>query len=82
MTTRQKSSDVHVLPAKGRGFVVRVAGSAETLAGPTTQRKAIDSAIRLARVRRCEVVIHRADGRIRDKDSYGPDSPKVRDTRH
>ena len=82
MTIRRKTPNVHVLPAKGRGFVVRVAGSTKTWAGPTTQRNAIESAIRLARLRRCEVVIHRADGRIRDKDSYGPDSPKARDGNH
>jgi hypothetical protein len=32
--------------------------------------------------RRSEVVIHRPNGQIRDKDSYGNDPRRVRDTKH
>lgn len=37
---------------------------------------------RQAKRRKCEVVIHRANGQIRDKDSYGADRPEVIDTKH
>jgi Uncharacterized protein conserved in bacteria (DUF2188) len=46
------------------------------------QRDAIEVAIREAKARRSEVVIHRPDGRIRDKDSYGRDPGSVRDMKH
>ncbi len=43
-----------------------------------TQGDAIDTAIDIAKNQRSEVVIHRRDGTIRDKDSYGhdPSSPQ------
>ena len=39
-----------------------------------TQAEAIEAAREIARNQQSELVIHRRDGRIRDKDSYGPDS--------
>ncbi|MBI4744218.1 MAG: DUF2188 domain-containing protein [Actinobacteria bacterium] len=43
-----------------------------------TQKEAIERARELAIGKKGEVVIHRPDGRIRDKDSYGndPNPPK------
>jgi hypothetical protein len=83
MTSKRKGPNVHVVPAKGaRGFVVKVAGDPQALSEPASQRAAISAAIPLAVERRSEVVIHRRDGRIRDKDSYGPDSLRVRDRKH
>ena len=80
--SRSKHRNVHVVPAGGRGFVARIARGPLLFAEPTTQGIAIAHAIVEARRGRCEVVIHRADGRIRDKDSYGSDSPRVLDTKH
>lgn len=75
--------NVHVVPAGRSGrFVARVAGAGAALTAPTTQGEAIRVAIREARERRCEVVIHGRDGRIRDSDSYGGDSSRVRDVKH
>ena len=84
---RTPRRNVHVVPTlAGRPlrvrFVARVAGARDSLIEPTTQRAAIAAAMAEAKRRRCEVVIHRANGRIRDTDSYGNDSPRVRDTKH
>ena len=80
---RNRRGNVHVVPAGASGrFVARVAGERAPFTAPTTQGLAIRAAIKEARVRKCEVVIHRGDGRIRDSDSYGGDSPRVRDLKH
>lgn len=80
---RKERRNVHVVPAGGRGtFIARVAGGEKLFTTPTTQEEAVRLAIVEAKARGSEVVIHRADGRIRDKDSYGPDSPRVRDLKH
>lgn len=86
-TCHRPRRNVHVVPSRAeRGrrvrFVAVVAQSRRILTPPTTQGRAILVAIAEAKRRRSEVVIHRANGRIRDKDSYGPDSPRVRDTKH
>ena len=47
-----------------------------------TQAKAIDNAIPVAKMFGSEVVIHRPDGTIRDKDSYGNDPFPPRDRKH
>ncbi len=79
----KKRRNVHVVPTgDGRTFVARLAGGNTLPMEPTTQRDAIRQAMTEARARRSEVVIHRRDGRIRDKDSYGHDSPLVKDTKH
>lgn len=85
--SRKTRRNVHVVPSgksksKRTTFVARVAGDASPLTEPTTQTQAIAAAIPEARTRRSEVVIHRADGRIRDTDSYGNDSSQVKDTKH
>ncbi|MBK9410936.1 MAG: DUF2188 domain-containing protein [Gemmatimonadetes bacterium] len=70
-------------PARGgRGFIARVANGAPLDPTPSTQRVAIARAIVEAKLRGGEVVIHRANGRIRDKDSYGKDSVRVMDRKH
>lgn len=79
----KRRRNVHVVPAGlRRKFVAKVAGEAEALTEPTTQREAIREAVREAKLRSSEVVIHRGDGRIRDSDSYGSDPEEVRDSKH
>ncbi len=87
MSRRKPHRNVHVVPAGKSArnrplFVARVAGAREALTRPVTQLQAIAVAIVEARHRESEVVIHRANGRIRDKDSYGWDSPLVHDSVH
>ena len=71
----------HVVP-KGSGWAVKPAGGLSPTSQHRTQGTAIDQARRNAIGQGSEVVIHRPDGRIRDKDSYGPDSCPPRDTKH
>jgi hypothetical protein len=71
----------HVVP-HGDSWAVRVEGSARVSSTHDTQQEAIDSAIPGAKRDGGEVVIHRPDGRIRDKDSYGPDPNPPKDQKH
>ncbi|MFM9872276.1 MAG: DUF2188 domain-containing protein [Fimbriimonadaceae bacterium] len=63
---------VHVTP-KGNSWQVKTAGSARAAKVTTTQKEAIDKGIQIAKNYRSELVIHRKDGTIRAKDSYGND---------
>lgn len=62
----------HVVPHNG-DWAVRGAGNSRVTSIHDTQSDAASSARRIAQNQGSEVVIHRADGRIRDKDSYGND---------
>ena len=71
----------HVVP-RGDRWAVRGEGNKKATRIARTQKEAIDIARGIARNQRSEVVIHRPDGTIRDKDSYGRDSHPPRDTKH
>ena len=62
----------HVVPA-GDQWGVRGEGNERLTSRHNTQRQAADAARDIARREQSEVVIHRPDGRIRDRDSYGND---------
>lgn len=62
----------HVVPYEGQ-WAVRGEGNERSTSIHQTQAEAIDAAREIARNQRSELVIHRADGRIRDRDSYGND---------
>ena len=70
----------HVVPADG-AWGVRGEGNSRLTSLHDTQAEAINAAREIAINQRSEVVIHRRDGRIRDKDSYGPDPVPPRDRR-
>jgi len=67
----------HVVPHDGK-WGVRGEGNERVTSTHDTQAEAIERAREIAINQESEVVIHRPDGRIRDKDSYGNESP-VRD---
>ncbi|MCC7351844.1 MAG: DUF2188 domain-containing protein [Phycisphaerales bacterium] len=71
----------HVVPRDG-GWAVRGAGNARVTSQHRTQSAAETAARRIARGESSEVVIHRRDGTIRDKDSYGNDPHPPRDRKH
>lgn len=75
------SRNQHVV-SRGKGWAVRPAGTGRDSSHHRTQRTAIDQARQNAIRQQSEVVIHRPDGRIRDKDSYGPDPCPPKDTKH
>jgi uncharacterized protein YdaT len=47
-----------------------------------TQAEAVERAREIARNQKSEVVIHRPDGSIRDRDSYGNDPNPPKDKKH
>jgi len=74
--------NVHVVPrGGGDSWAVKKAGNDRASSVHPTQEKAINAAIPVAKKEGSGVVIHRPDGRIRDSDSYGNESP-VKDNKH
>lgn len=71
----------HVVP-HGNAWAVRGAGNSRVTSNHSTQGDAIDAARDIAQNQQSEVVIHRPNGQIRDKDSYGNDPYPPKDTRH
>jgi len=71
----------HVVPT-GDDWGVRGEGNGRLTSIHDTQGEAIDAARDIARNQHSEVVIHRPDGRIRDRDSYGNDPFPPRDRKH
>lgn len=63
----------HVVP-HGDDWAVKGAGNQRATSIHNTQQEAVDAARRIAQNQGSELIIHRPDGRIRDKDSHGHDS--------
>lgn len=61
---------------------VRGEGNSKITKETSTQKQAIDIARDIAKNQKSEVVIHRKDGTIRDKDSYGKDTCPPVDKKH
>lgn len=72
----------HVTPHPDGGWQVKGAGNKKATALTDTQADAINRAKEIAQNQGAEVVIHRPDGKIRDKDSYGPDPNPPKDKKH
>ncbi len=62
----------HVVPHNG-DWAVRGEGNRRVTRVTETQRGAIEIAREIARNQEAELLIHRPNGRIRDRDSYGKD---------
>ena len=62
----------HVVPHRD-GWAVKPAGGSRPSSVHPTQADASARAREIAINQRSEVIIHRPDGRIRDRDSYGND---------
>lgn len=62
----------HVVP-RGDKWAVKGAGNERATSLHETQAEAAAAAREIARNQKSELFIHRPDGRIRDRDSYGPD---------
>lgn len=72
--------NIHVVP-NGNGWQVKSEGG-QPVSNHRTQGAAEDAGRRLAQQNQSELVIHRPNGQIRDKDSFGNDPPRPRDTKH
>ena len=62
----------HVVP-HGDEWAVKPEGGKRPSSVHDTQQEAIDRAREIARNQESELFIHRPDGRIRERDSYGND---------
>ncbi|MDQ0067760.1 DUF2188 domain-containing protein [Chryseobacterium lathyri] len=65
--------NVHVTP-KGENWQVKTANSSKAYRIVDTQKKAIQIAKNVATNNQSELLIHRQNGQIRAKDSYGNDT--------
>ncbi len=65
--------DQHVTPHPSGGWQVKGSGNERATARTTTQADAISIARGIAINKQSEVIIHRPNGQIRDKNSYGND---------
>ncbi len=63
----------HITPHPDGGWQVKGAGNSRATARTETQADAINIGREIARNQESELVIHRPNGQIRDKDSYGND---------
>jgi hypothetical protein len=73
-----KGKNQHVVPRDDRWGVLGE-GNKNDSSEHKTQKAAIDAATKTAKKDGSEVVIHGRDGKIRDKDSYGPDPNPPKD---
>lgn len=71
----------HVVP-HNNDWAVRGEGNQKVTSIHRTQQEAIESARNIAINNRSEVVIHRPNGTIRDRDSFGHDPNPSRDRKH
>ena len=62
----------HVTPHPAGGWQVKGEGNTRATVRTATQKQAMDIAREISRNQHSELVIHRSDGRIRDKDSHPP----------
>ena len=72
----------HVIPTGDGNWGVRGEGTSKVTKKTPTQSEAINVARDIAKNQGSEVVIHRKDGKIRDKDSYGKDPCPPEDKKH
>ncbi len=64
--------NVHVVP-HDNGWAVKSAGASKAKSVHQTQQQAIDAGRSTAMGRESELFIHRPDGRIRERNTYGND---------
>jgi hypothetical protein len=68
-----KGKNQHVTPHPNGGWQVKGEGNSRATARTQTQTEAIKIARNISRNQESELVIHRPNGEIRDKDSHGHD---------
>jgi len=72
--------DQHVVPHKG-DWGVKGSGNERITKVTSTQKEAIDYARKIAQNQESELFIHRKDGSIRDRDSFGNDPCPPKDNK-
>ena len=69
---------IHVVPGDG-AWKVRTAGASKAAKVTSTPAEAINRGRQMAERAKTELIVHRTDGTIRSKDSYGKDPFPPRD---
>lgn len=63
----------HVTPHPNGGWQVKGAGNSRATVRTATQKEAIQIAREISKNQKSEMIIHRTNGQIREKNSYGND---------
>ncbi|GMQ31119.1 DUF2188 domain-containing protein [Algoriphagus confluentis] len=63
----------HVVPSKSSGWAVKKSGAVRSSRNFSTKEKAVEYAVKLSKSERTELYIHKGNGIIQDKRSYGND---------
>ena len=71
-----------IISPRGDGWAVTRPHAKRDSSHHDTQREAIDAGRETARREKTELIIKGQDGRIRDKDTFGPDPNPPKDTKH
>lgn len=71
----------YVVPHEN-GWAVKGAGNSKSTAVTKTKKEAMNIGRGIAKNQKSELVIHKKDGKIQDKDSYGPDNCPPKDKIH
>lgn len=76
--------NVHVVPSKSDAlpWAVKVEGRKAPLSQHHTQKAAENAGRPIAKKNESELVTHRVNGKIRDKDSFGNDPVPPKDTKY
>ena len=73
MRRHNMGKNQHVTPHPNGGWQVKGEGNSRATVRTSTQKEAIDIARTISRNQQTELVIHRPNGQIREKDSHGKD---------
>lgn len=71
------AKNVHVTKREN-GWAVKTAGSEKAVKITNTQKEGIELGKSIAQNQQSELVIHGADGKIREKNSYGNDPKSIK----
>jgi hypothetical protein len=72
-----KKGDVHVVPSE-KGWRVEIEGTGGSRSTHKTQSEAAQTARRIARQNKTELLIHGRDGKVRDRSTYGHDPRRTK----
>lgn len=74
--------NVHVVPGKTGGWAVKKAGNERASEVSPTKAEAVKVGRGIAKKEHSELVVHRGDGTIQSKDSFGNDPCPPKDREH
>jgi len=71
----------HVIPRPSSGWSIKKSGASRASKTFTKKEDAVKYARKLARSSHSELIVHKRNGRIQSKDSYGKDPNPPKDKR-